>query len=81
MAVTSPQEKGETEMRSLTVFEFTIWYDGDDVLEDKQYRYVVAHSEEEAEFKLQEENQRCMAEGSMHFNIGRCVVEIDDVII
>ena len=60
----------------LSVYRFTIWYDGDDVVENKQYRYVAATSQEEAERKLEEENEWCMAEGSMHFNIGRCVENV-----
>lgn len=64
------------------VYEFTIWYDSSDFDYDRlQKRYVVANSEEEALEKLEKYNEERHQEGFAKFQIGRCIVDIQEVII
>lgn len=66
----------------MTLYKFTIWYEDSDFENDTlQNRYVVAESEEEAREKLQAENLRMGKLGFAVFEIGRCTIEANDVII
>ena len=63
------------------VYEFTIWYDSSDFDYDRlQKRYVVANSEEEALEKLEKYNEEMHKKGFAKFHIGRCTVDIQEVI-
>lgn len=66
----------------MTLFKFTIWYDYDDIDNGTtQYRYVVASDEDEAKEKLNGYNELQIASGYAPFEIGRCVVDTENVIV
>lgn len=64
-----------------TVFKYTIRYEDSDIY-GKQYRYVVANSEEEANEKIEAYRKHLVSVGFADFEI-ECnpIVEIDNVII
>ena len=62
----------------MTVFKYNIWFDGD---EDKQERYVVAETEEEAERKLLAYRDQLIKDGFDSFTYAGAWVELSNVII
>ena len=65
----------------MKVFKFNVWFEGDDLIEDLQERFVVASDEEEAEHKMEAHADNLKKRGFAQMVYVCKGVEIDEVII
>lgn len=64
----------------MMVFKYYIVFEGDDILTDRQVRYVLAHEEEEADRKMERYRKQLVKQGFMDFRYINKGIELYTVI-